>query len=168
MNEYRHSRKRLKKRRDEATGDFASINKATTTRKQTWRLHSSLSSAAIIYLHLRVREKLPKVESPSRDKGKGNEHNTRSVASIGCADILRQRDPCQTTGAPCKRLVKVTMLGEQAAVPAAKMLCLDTSPSLKMTVCRGPISRSAAKMLISTTTLILLERCDNQNNTLCG
>jgi hypothetical protein len=49
--------------------------------------------AVIIHPHLRVREKLQKVENPSRDKGQGSMHNMGSVASIGYAAILRQRDP---------------------------------------------------------------------------
>jgi hypothetical protein len=41
------------------------------------------------------------------------------------------------------------MLGEQAAVLAAKMLCLDTSPSFKMMACRGANFVIRAKMALA-------------------
>jgi hypothetical protein len=83
--------------------------------------------AAIIHPRLRVREKLPKVENPSRDKGKGkgNEHiqdrwlRLAALTSWDCGIHARQREHL------------VTMLGGTGGCSCSKDVVFGHEPQFQ-------------------------------------
>jgi hypothetical protein len=91
MGKYRHSRKRLTKRRDEEA-DLRQCHKATIVGKQPWRLHSPRPLSSYpwqSFIHTCASERDCKRSRTRRGtRGKVGEHNTGSVASIGCAKIF--------------------------------------------------------------------------------